>query len=427
MTAQLGPRRLLRWLATPPDFPPFRDGSFRSRTHDPAPASWLGIGLGIAFGICFVTGLLSHLIQSGGSLVAHDVVSGGGWRAWPTTGGQLYRVTQGLHVTSGIAAFPLLFAKLFVVYPQLFTWPPIRSVRHAVERATLPLLVGGSIFMLLTGVQNIMYWYPWGFFFPVGHYWAAWVTMGALIAHIGAKAAIATAVARRGLPADAAADRSLATDDFPVTPAMEGSHTLPADGGLTRRTVLTATAAVSGVVVAASVGGTIRPLARFAVLNARNPTIGPQGFPVNKTAASAGVEDAARADDYRLRVTGAGAGLSLSRADLVDLPQHEAVLPIACVEGWSAVKRWRGVSVATLLERVGAPRGARVRVLSLQSGGLYRSSDLSPQLAANPDTLLALAVDDEDLHLDHGYPVRLIAPNNPGVLQTKWVGEVRIL
>ncbi|HEX6257119.1 MAG TPA: molybdopterin-dependent oxidoreductase [Euzebyales bacterium] len=435
MTAQAGPRRLLRWLVTPPDFPPFRDGSFGSRTHDPAPAAWLGIALGVAFGICFVTGLLSHLIQSGGSLVAHDVVSGGGWRAWPTAGGQLYRVTQGLHVTSGIAAFPLLFAKLFVVYPQLFTWPPVRGVRHAVERASLPLLIGGSIFMLLTGVQNVMYWYPWGFFFPVGHYWAAWVTTGALIAHIGAKASISAAVARRGLPTAAAEpptagsageSRGSATD-APATAPAGAVRTLPPDGGLTRRTVLTATAAVSGVAVAASVGGTIRPLAPLAVLNARNPTIGPQGFPVNKTAASARVEDAATADDYRLRVTGADEPLTLSRSDLLDLPQRDAVLPIACVEGWSAVKRWRGVSVATLLERAGARQGSRVRVVSLQSVGFYRSSDLTPELAAHPDTLLALKVGDEDLHLDHGFPVRLIAPNNPGVLQTKWVGEVRIL
>jgi hypothetical protein len=296
MTAQLGPRRLLRWLATPPDFPPFRDGSFRSRTHDPAPASWLGIGLGIAFGICFVTGLLSHLIQSGGSLVAHDVVSGGGWRAWPTTGGQLYRVTQGLHVTSGIAAIPLLFAKLFVVYPKLFTWPPIRGVRHAFERLTLPVLIGASIFMLVTGVMNVMYWYPFGFFFPVGHYWAAWVTMGALIAHVGAKAPVAAAYTRRGLPDDASDD------------------TRHAAAGLTRRTVLTATAVVSGLIVAAYAGGTVRPLARLAVLNARSPTIGPQGFPVNKTAASAGVVQSAMDPGYRLRVVGdVRSELTLSR------------------------------------------------------------------------------------------------------------------
>lgn len=419
-----GLRGALRWLVTPPRFPPFRPGSFRSRTHDPAAASWLGIALGVAFGICFVTGMLSHLIQSGGSLLAHDVVSGGGWGAWPTAGGQLYRITQGLHVITGTAAFPLLLAKLFVVYPRLFTWPPVRSVRHAVERITLPLLVGGSIFMLLTGVQNVMYWYPWGFFFPIGHYWAAWVTIGALLAHLGAKASITARVARRGLPEDTA---DVTGGGAPAVADAGAVASLPPDGGLTRRTVLTATAAVSGLVVAASAGGTVRPLARLAVLNARAPDIGPQGFPVNKTAASAGVEQSATSPEYRLRVTGPGDSLQLSRAELLGLPQHEAVLPIACVEGWSAVKRWTGVRVASLVERVGAEPGARVRVLSLQSGGFYRASDLSPALAAHPDTLLALRVDGEDLHLDHGFPVRLIAPNNPGVLQTKWVGEVRVL
>lgn len=204
--------------------------------------------------------------------------------------------------------------------------------------------------------------------------------------------------------------------------------TLPADGGLTRRTVLAATAAVSGLVVATSAGGTVRPLARLAVLNARSPVVGPQGFPVNTTAAAARVEPAATSRDYRLRVVGGtGEPLELTRHDLLALPQHEAVLPIACVEGWSAVKRWTGVSVTALLARAGVAPGSSVRVLSLQSSGLYRASDLTPELAADPDTLLALRVEGEDLHLDHGFPVRLIAPNNPGVLQTKWVGEVRVL
>jgi DMSO/TMAO reductase YedYZ molybdopterin-dependent catalytic subunit len=42
-------------------------------------------------------------------------------------------------------------------------------------------------------------------------------------------------------------------------------------------------------------------------------------------------------------------------------------------------------------------------------------------------TLLALRVGGEQLHLDHGFPVRLIAPNRPGVLQTKWVSKVVVL
>jgi DMSO/TMAO reductase YedYZ molybdopterin-dependent catalytic subunit len=38
--------------------------------------------------------------------------------------------------------------------------------------------------------------------------------------------------------------------------------------------------------------------------------------------------------------------------------------------------------------------------------------------------LLALLVNGEELHIDHGFPVRLMAPNRPGVNQTKWLERV---
>lgn len=35
-------------------------------------------------------------------------------------------------------------------------------------------------------------------------------------------------------------------------------------------------------------------------------------------------------------------------------------------------------------------------------------------------------IDGEPLHIDHGFPCRLIAPNRPGVLQTKWVTTLEV-
>jgi DMSO/TMAO reductase YedYZ molybdopterin-dependent catalytic subunit len=46
--------------------------------------------------------------------------------------------------------------------------------------------------------------------------------------------------------------------------------------------------------------------------------------------------------------------------------------------------------------------------------------------ARDPLTLLALRLNGEELSPDHGYPARLIAPNRPGVLQTKWVGRLEV-
>jgi DMSO/TMAO reductase YedYZ molybdopterin-dependent catalytic subunit len=68
-----------------------------------------------------------------------------------------------------------------------------------------------------------------------------------------------------------------------------------------------------------------------------------------------------------------------------------------------------------------------VVVRSLQTRGPYAGARIDSAHARDPDTLLALAVNGEPLHLDHGYPLRLIAPNHPGVLQTKWVSEVEAL
>ena len=57
-------------------------------------------------------------------------------------------------------------------------------------------------------------------------------------------------------------------------------------------------------------------------------------------------------------------------------------------------------------------------------GQSHAQPDGQPDAA--PDTLLALTIGGEPLHIDHGYPCRLIGPNRPGVQQTKWVGRLEI-
>jgi DMSO/TMAO reductase YedYZ molybdopterin-dependent catalytic subunit len=198
-------------------------------------------------------------------------------------------------------------------------------------------------------------------------------------------------------------------------------------GGLSRRGFFGAVGASAAVITAATVGQTLRPLRAISVLAPRDPAVGPQSLPVNKTATSAGVMDAIHDPAYRLVVDGrVRTPLSLSLADLQSMPQREVHLPITCVEGWSATGRWRGVAVADLLELAGATAGAPARVASLQARSRYRLSNLNGRQTADPDTLLALELNGEPLHPDHGFPVRLIAPNRPGVLQTKWLARLEV-
>jgi DMSO/TMAO reductase YedYZ molybdopterin-dependent catalytic subunit len=255
-------------------------------------------------------------------------------------------------------------------------------------------------------------WYPWEFFFPAAHYWASWITVGALVIHIGAKASVVRAslahTPREGEAPEPATD----------APAPPGS--------LTRRQLLGATAGASLVLTLATVGQTFTPLGPVARLAQRRPGVGPQGLPVNKTARSAGVLDLAVDPAYRLVVDGrVGRPLALSLDELQAMPQHTVALPIACVEGWSATATWTGVRVRDLLAEADADSADRtVDVESLQPQGRYRRSQLNPSHTSDADTILALRIDGEALHIDHGFPVRLLGPNRPGVLQTKWVSRL---
>ncbi|MGZ4703489.1 MAG: molybdopterin-dependent oxidoreductase [Acidimicrobiales bacterium] len=375
----------------------WRDRTDADPRHDERTAAILGIALGASFTICFLTGAYSHLAQHPES-----------WFHLPASPAGLYRVTQGVHVATGIAAVPLLLAKLWAVFPRLLAWPPFVSVAHAVERLALLPLVGGALFMLFSGVANIDLWYPLPFFFPTAHYWMAWITMGALIVHIGAKIATTRrALSRSRGPVDAGGGGA----------AGEGS----------RRRFLTAVGAGAGLLTLTTVGQTVAPLQRLALLAPRHPDTGTQGFPVNRTAVEAGIVDQARSGSYRLIVKGRVARpLDLSLAEVRAVGMNQATLSIACVEGWSATRRWGGVRVRDLLEVAGAEPDTSVEVSGLEEGWLYGQSTLDPDQARARDTLLAMEVDGEPLALDHGFPIRLIGPNRPGVMQTKWVTSLEV-
>ena len=92
--------------------PSRRKNSSRPPAHHERVTSKIGLALAVTFTPCFVTGLISHLIQHPPD-----------WFFWPSRPVWLYRVTQGLHVISGVASIPLLLAKLWSVYPKLFGRP----------------------------------------------------------------------------------------------------------------------------------------------------------------------------------------------------------------------------------------------------------------------------------------------------------------
>lgn len=368
----------------------------------------VGLYLGVCVAICFLTGLISHFIQ-------HPV----DWFYWPTHPIWLYRVTQGLHVITGVAAIPLLLVKLAIVYPKLFERPVIGSPVRMIERLSIAVLVSAIIFQLATGLLNIAHWYPFKFFFTTTHYAMSYVAIGALLVHIAVKLPII----RNAL--DGPVDNDEPTDDGGEPTEPNESPMPEVSRGLSRRTVIRGTLAVTGVAALAFAGQTVPFLRWFAFLSPRSGE-GPQGVPINRTAAAAGVTETAVAHDYALTVIGTRTR-TFELTQLRALPQQTRDLPIACVEGWSAQGSWTGVVLRDLLDLVGADPSRDVRMISLERGGAYAVTTLPANFARDRATLIALQLGGERLSIDHGFPCRLIAPNRPGVLQTKWLSRIEVL
>ena len=177
----------------------------------------------------------------------------------------------------------------------------------------------------------------------------------------------------------------------------------------------------AGLAVLATVGDKIPALSPISIL-AQRTGAGPQGLPVNRTAQDAGVVSVVTSPDYRLTVQGPAGSRQFSLAELNGMTQTTAELPISCVEGWSQSATWTGVPLRDLLALMGA-EGAGAQMISADPG-LYGRSDVPPNIAQDAVTLVALQLNGSPLDIDHGFPARLIAPNRPGVLQTKWLTRI---
>lgn len=398
------PQRLTKALAA----------RFASPTRSTRLTVVLGRWLGLSFTVCFLTGLFSHGLQNPPS-----------WMFFPTSPVWIYQLTQGIHVTTGIASIPLLLAKLWSVYPELLKWPPVKSVAHGLERASIALFIASSLLQLTTGLINTYKWYPWPFPFRETHYWMAWVIWGSLLLHIGVK-----------LPAIMAHWRGRTIGASPPAGPATGAradamHPMPAaavaPGRWSRRAFLTGVGASSAALVLTTAGQSLSWLSHLNLFAPRTMGTGPQSVPVNRTAADAKVAGLAGSRDWSLTVTHHGTSTKFSLAELRALPQTSHELPIACVEGWSQMAQWRGVTMRDLLGAAGAPQDSALRVTSLEPEGAYRLMSMPAEYARDERTLVALELNGTVLDLDHGYPARIIAPGRPGVLQTKWLQSVEVL
>lgn len=117
-------------------------------------------------------------------------------------------------------------------------------------------------------------------------------------------------------------------------------------------------------------------------------------------------------------------------ADILDgLPQVEQVSDFHCVTTWSRrAVRWGGVRFADFHEQVIVPQArplAKARTFILRGQDGARTTMLLEDLLA-PDVLIATTLDGEPLPVEHGAPMRLIAPAHYGYKSVKHLSRIEI-
>ena len=148
-------------------------------------------------------------------------------------------------------------------------------------------------------------------------------------------------------------------------------------------------------------------------------TVAPSNFPVTWNGDFPQNVDPS---DYRLTVDGDVVNpLQLTLEELAAMPHVERTVPIRCVEWWSAIVSWEGISLSYLLNQAGAP--ANFDHVTVESVLGY-SSTLSQTVVANPNTMIAFKAGGVPLTPDHGYPARLVLPAAHGLDWVKQVGKI---
>ena len=135
--------------------------------------------------------------------------------------------------------------------------------------------------------------------------------------------------------------------------------------------------------------------------------------------------------NYRLRINGlVDNPVELDLAQLRSLAHHEQITQHFCIQGWSGVAKWGGVSMSSILDLVKPTPEAKWVIFYSYApgpdGGLYYDAHPMEQMSY-PLTMLAYEMNDEDLSFGHGAPLRLRNEVQLGFKMVKWIKGVEFV
>jgi DMSO/TMAO reductase YedYZ molybdopterin-dependent catalytic subunit len=122
--------------------------------------------------------------------------------------------------------------------------------------------------------------------------------------------------------------------------------------------------------------------------------------------------------------------LTVSFDDLVRRPLIEDYITLCCVSNpvggpYIGNAKWLGASLRSLLQKAGIKAGAD-QLLCTSSDGFTSGTPVQTAMDGR-DALLAVAMNDTALPVEHGFPVRLVIPGLYGYVSAcKWITDIEV-
>ena len=135
--------------------------------------------------------------------------------------------------------------------------------------------------------------------------------------------------------------------------------------------------------------------------------------------------------DYRLKISGLVKNpVELSLSELRALGAEETITMHHCIQGWSGIAQWGGVSMRKLIEHVKPLPYAKTIAFYSFGGSLYGGTYYDTQSIYNalkPACMLAFEMNGKPLPELYGAPLRLRVENQLGYKMVKWIERIEFV
>ena len=134
---------------------------------------------------------------------------------------------------------------------------------------------------------------------------------------------------------------------------------------------------------------------------------------------------------WRLEISGSvKQPAQFSLAELRSLPSRTQITRHDCVEGWSAIAKWKGVPLTEIIQRVQPVPEAKYVVfhcMDTDDSGAHYYESIDFRDANHPQTILAYEMNDRALPVEHGAPLRLRIETQLGYKHAKYIRKVEFV